>query len=362
MMNTRILDRYIIIKYIVTFLTMLVLFIPISVLVDLSQKIDNFNQHEVPTSDILWYYYNFIWHFGFILFPIFLFLSVIWFTSKLSSNSEVIAMLGSGISFNRYLRPFLVAALLISVGAFVAGQFIVPTASKNIKEFEFTYFKSSKKDRQTQQLFKQIGEGDFIYLSQFNPTRQLGYNFSFERFEGNRMTSKITARNIRWVEEDTLYRLTDYFKRSFNISGKERIESASRLDTLMPFTFEDLSPLNYAAQTLTLFELNRFIAKEKESGSPLINRHLLVRHKRWSIMVAAFILTIIGVAVSSFKRRGGIGLNLALGVALAFLYIFFDKIFEVMVEKSNYTAALAAWIPNLIFGIFSIVILRYAKR
>ena len=228
MLNIRILDRYIITKYIVTFLTMLVLFIPISVLVDLSQKIDNFNQHEVPTSDILWYYYNFIWHFGFLLFPIFLFLSVIWFTSKLSSNSEVIAMLASGISFNRYLRPFLVAAFLISIGSFVAGQFIVPSASKNMKEFEFTYFKSSKKDRQTQQLFKQIGEGDFIYLSQFNPTRQLGYNFSYERFEGNRMTSKITARNIRWVEDDTLYRLTDYFKRSFDSSGKERIESASR--------------------------------------------------------------------------------------------------------------------------------------
>ena len=271
-------------------------------------------------------------------------------------------MLGSGISFNRYLRPFLFAAFLISIGAFVAGQFIVPTASKNIKEFEFTYFKSSKKNRQTQQLFKQIGEGDYIYLSQFNPTRQLGYNFSYECFEGNRMTSKITARNIRWIEEDTLYRLTDYFKRSIDISGKERIESTSRFDTLMPFTFEDLSPLNYTAQTLTLFELNRFIVKEKKSGSPLINRHLLVRHKRWSIMVTAFILTIIGVAVSSFKRRGGIGLNLAFGVVLAFLYIFFDKIFEVMVEKSNYTAVLAAWIPNFIFGILSIVILRYAKR
>ena len=222
MLNTRILDRYIIIKYIVTFLTMLVLFIPVSVLVDLSQKIDNFNQYEVPTSEILWYYYNFVWHFGFILFPIFLFLSVIWFTSKLSSNSEVIAMLGSGISFYRYLRPFLIAALLISIGAFVAGQFIVPTASKNIKEFEFTYLKSSKKDRQTQQLFKQIGEGDFIYLSQFNPTRQLGYNFSYERFEGNRMSSKITARNIRWVEEDTLYRLTDYLNdRLTSVAKKE---------------------------------------------------------------------------------------------------------------------------------------------
>ena len=159
MMNIRILDRYIIIKYIVTFLTMLVLFIPISVLVDLSQKIDNFNQYEVPTSDILWYYYNFIWHFGFILFPIFLFLSVIWFTSKLSSNSEVIAMLGSGISFNRYLRPFLVSALIISMGAFVAGQFIVPTASKNIKEFEFNYFKSSKKIVKHSNFINRLGRG-----------------------------------------------------------------------------------------------------------------------------------------------------------------------------------------------------------
>ncbi len=362
MLNTRILDRYIISKYIVTFLTMLFLFIPISVLVDLSQRIDNFNQKEIPAIDVLWYYYNFIWHFGFILFPIFLFLSVIWFTSKLSANTEVIAILSSGISFRRYLRPFLIAASIISIGAFIAGQFIVPNASKNIKEFEFTFFKSSKKDRQTQLLFKQIGDNDYVYLSQFNPTRQLGYNFSYESFQGNTLKSKIYARNIRWIEEDTLYRLTDYFKRSFDATGKETIETLPRLDTIMPFTFEDLSPLNYTAQTLTMFELNDFIAKEQKSGSPLINSHLLVRNKRWSIMVAAFILTIIGVAVSSFKRRGGIGMNLALGVVLAFLYIFFDKIFEVMVEKSNYTAALAAWIPNLIFGILSIFLLRHAKR
>jgi len=362
MLNTRILDRYIIYKYMVTFLTMLFLFVPISVLVDLSQKIDNFNQKEVPKLDILWYYYNFVWHFGFILFPIFLFLSVIWFTSKLSSNSEVIAILGSGISFYRYLRPFLVAASIISIGAFIAGQFIVPNASKNIKEFEFEFLKSSKKDRQTQLLYKQIGDGDYIYLSQFNPTRQLGYNFSYESFEGNVLISKTTARNIRWIEEDTLYRLSDYFRRSFDPSGAEFIESKPRLDTILPFTFEDLSPLEYTAQTLNLFELNDFIAKEKESGSPLINSHLLVRNKRWSIMIAAFILTIIGVAVSSFKRRGGIGMNLALGVVFAFIYIFFDKIFEVMVEKSNYAAALALWIPNVIFGILSIVILRYAKR
>jgi lipopolysaccharide export system permease protein len=237
----------------------------------------------------------------------------------------------------------------------------VPKASKSLKEFEFSYFKKNKKDRQTQLLFKQIDDGDYIYLSQFNPTRQLGYNFSYESFEGNNMQYKISARNIRWIEDDQVYRLTDYFKRTFD-GEKEIIESKSRLDTIMPFAFDELSPLDYTAQTLTMLELNRFIAKEEESGSPLINRHLLVRHKRWSIMVAAFILTIIGVSVSSFKRRGGIGMNLALGVIVAFLYIFFDKIFEVMVEKSNFTAALAAWIPNLIFGIFSLVLLRYAKR
>ena len=362
MLNIQILDRYIIIKYIVTFLTMLVLFIPISILVDLSQRIDNFNQYEVPASEIIWYYYNFVWHFGFILFPIFLFLSVIWFTSKLSSNSEVIAILASGISFNRYLRPFLIAALIISLGAFFSGQFIVPTASKNINEFEFLYFKKSKKDRQTQQLFKQVGDGDFIYISQFSPTRQIGYNFSYESFEANELKFKIYARNIRWIEDDSIYRLTDYFKRSFYPNNSERIESMARLDTLMPFTFEDISPLSYTAQTLTMFQLNRFIAKEKESGSPLINKHLLVRNKRWSIIIAAFVLTIIGVSVSSFKRRGGFGLNLAIGVVLAFLYVFFDKIFEVMVEKSNYTAALAAWIPNIIFGILSLVLLKHAKR
>ncbi len=357
----KILDRYIVFKYIGTFLTMLLLFVPISILVDLSQKIDKFKQYEVPTDEIFWYYFNFIWFFGNLLFPIFLFLSVIWFTSKLASNTEVIAVLSSGISFYRYLRPFMIAASVIAVGAFLTGQFIVPVTSKNFNEFEFKYYKSTRDDRQTRLLYKQFGQNDFVYLSQYNPKRQLGYNFSYEHFQDNQLTYKITAQNIRWVEKDSVFRLTNYFKRSFD-GDQEKIESQARLDTLFAFTFEDLAPLEYKAQTLTMGDLNRFIAQERESGSPLINSHLLVRHKRWSLPVSAFILTIIGVSVASFKRRGGIGLNLAFGIVLAFIYVFFDKIFEVMVEKANFTAALAAWLPNMVFGILSILLLRYAKR
>ena len=159
MLNTRILDRYIIIKYIGTFLTMLVLFIPISVLVDLSQKIDNFNQYEIPTSKILWYYYNFIWHFGFILFPIFLFLSVIWFTSKLSSNSEVIAILGSGISFYRYLRPFLVAALLISIGALLRVNLSSQQRVKTSKNLSLPILNPQKKIGKLSSFLNRSGRG-----------------------------------------------------------------------------------------------------------------------------------------------------------------------------------------------------------
>lgn len=357
----KILDRYIVFKYVGTFLTMLLLFVPISILVDLSQKIDKFKQYEVPSEEIIWHYFNFVWFFGNLLFPIFLFLSVIWFTSKLASNTEVIAILSSGISFHRYLRPFMIAASVIAVGAFLTGQFIVPVTSKNFNEFEFKYYKSNRNDRQTRLLYKQFGKNDFVYLSQYNPKRQLGYNFSYEHFQDNQLMYKITAQNIRWVEKDSIYRLTNYFKRSFD-GNKELIESKPRLDTLFAFTLEDLSPLEYKAQTLTMGALNRFIDQERESGSPLINSHLLVRHKRWSLPVSAFILTIIGVSVASFKRRGGIGMNLAFGIVLAFVYVFFDKIFEVMVEKANFTAALAAWLPNIVFGILSLLLLRYAKR
>jgi len=340
---------------------MLLLFIPIGILVDLSEKIDKLNEYDVPLNEIVDYYLNFVWYFGNTLYPIFVFLAVIWFTSKIANDSEIIAILSSGISFNRYLKPFMISSLIIAAFALFSGMFIVPEKNKNYNEFQYKYLKKNKKSRETSKIYKQVNENDFIYVSSYNPTRQLAYDFSYENFENNSLKYKITARNIRWVEQDSIYRMTDYFKRSF-LDDKQYIEKKRLKDTIFSFRIDELSTLNYMAETQNFFELNKFINQEIKSGSPLINNHLLVRHKRWSIPFSTFVLTLLAVSVSSFKRREGMGINLAFGIITAFTFVFFDKFFAVMVNKSNLSPILGAWIPNFVFLILALYFLKNAKK
>ena len=340
---------------------MLLLFIPIGILVDLSEKIDKLNEFDVPLNEIVDYYLNFVWYFGNTLYPIFVFLAVIWFTSKIANDSEIIAILSSGISFNRYLKPFMISSLIIAAFALFSGMFIVPEKNKNYNEFQYKYLKKNKKSRETSKIYKQVNENDFIYVSSYNPTRQLAYDFSYENFENNSLKYKITARNIRWVEQDSIYRMTDYFKRSF-LDDKQYIEKKRLKDTIFSFRIDELSTLNYMAETQNFFKLNKFINQEIKSGSPLINNHLLVRHKRWSIPFSTFVLTLLAVSVSSFKRREGMGINLAFGIITAFTFVFFDKFFAVMVNKSNLSPILGAWIPNFVFLILALYFLKNAKK
>lgn len=163
---------------------MLLLFIPIGILVDVSEKIDKFKEFDVPFNEIVNYYIDFVWYFGNILYPLFVFLSVVWFTSKIANNSEIIAILSSGISFNRYLRPFMIASSIIAILAFYSGMFIVPEKNKSYNEFYYKYLKKGKKSRITSKIYKQIDENDFVYVSNYNPTRELAYDFSYEhRFQ-----------------------------------------------------------------------------------------------------------------------------------------------------------------------------------
>jgi lipopolysaccharide export system permease protein len=340
---------------------MLLLFIPIGILVDLSEKIDKLKEFDVPFNEIVDYYLNFVWYFGNTLYPIFVFLAVIWFTSKIANNSEVIAILSSGISFNRYLKPFMIAASIIAVFALFSGMFIVPEKNKKYNEFQYKYLKKNKKSRETSKIYKQVNDNDFVYVSSYNPTREMAYDFSYEKFIDNSLSYKITARNIRWVSEDSIYRLNDYFKRTFK-NNSQLIESKRIKDTIFSFKIDELSSLNYMADTQNFFQLNDFINKEIESGSPLINNHLLVRHKRWSIPFSVFVLTLLAVSVSSFKRREGMGINLAFGIITAFTFVFFDKFFAVMVSKSNLSPFLGAWTPNFVFLLLAIYFLKNAKK
>ena len=357
----KILDLYIIKKFLLTFLMMFLLFIPIGILVDVSEKIDKFKEHELSLNQILDYYSDFVWYYGYFLFPIFVFLSVIWFTSKLSSDSEITAILSSGISFNRFLKPYIISATIIFLVSAFSGMFIVPEKNKSFNEFQYKYLSKNKKDRNLSNLYKQISDNEFIYVSSYNPTRNQAYNFSHELFNENKLVEKISARNIRWVEEDSIFRLTDFFKRSF-VKETEVLESRRIYDTLFNFNINDLSSLKYQAKALSFFELNKFIEEERASGSPLLNDHLLERNRRLSIPFSVLILTLLAVSVSSFKRRGGIGLNLAFGIALAFIFIFFDKFFSVLVVKSDFNAALGAWGPNFVFLLITLQIMKNAKK
>lgn len=357
----KIIDRYILKRYLVTFFMMLVLFIPIGIMVDLSEKIDKMIEREAPLGEIIMYYIDFVLYFANFLFPIFLFLSIIWFTSKLANNTEIIAILSSGISFRRFLKPYLLGATVVAVLIFVMGMFLVPHASKGYNEFRYKYLKRGKKDRETTNLYNQLNDNDFIYVSSFDPKNKIGYNFSLEHFEDNKLQYKISARNIRWIEKDSIYRLSPYVKRTIG-ERDDIIETERRLDTLFSFDLSDLTPVSYIAETKTLFELNDFIEKERKKGSSNINTYLVVKYKRWSLIVSAFILTIIAVAVSSMKRRGGMGINLAIGISLAFIFIFFDKVFGTMAEQSGFSPLLAVVLPNVIFGTLAYYLLNKAKR
>ncbi len=356
----KIIDRYIIVKYLSTFLVMLLLFIPIGIMVDMAEKIDKFKENEVPISAIVDYYYDFTWYFANLLFPIFLFLAVIWFTSKLANNTEVIALLSSGISFNRFIRPFMISASIVGIFTFFAGMFIVPKSNQRFNEFRFKYI-HKKSQRQTRNLYKQINSNEFIFVSSYDPIRKSANNFTLEHFDNNILKHKINANSIRWIEKDSIFRMANYVKRTIN-GDNEIILKNSRKDTIFDFKIDDLAPVSYKAETLTFAPLNRFIDKEKKGGSILINSHLLVRHKRWSLPISAFVLTLIAVSVSSFKRRGGMGLNLAFGITLGFIFIFFDKIFSVLVNKSNFSPLLGAWLPIILFGFLAFFMLKKVTR
>ena len=357
-----IIDRYILKRYLVTFGMMLLLFVPIGIMLNLAEQIGKMIDNEAPLNEIIIYYLNFTIYIGSLLFPIFLFLSIIFFTSKLANNTEIVAILSSGVSFGRFLRPYWIGASIIAVLMFFMGMFIVPNASKGYNEFKYKYLKKGKQDRVTSNIFNQLNSKDFIYVSSFDPARKIGYNFTFEHFnEENKLDYKISAANIRWVPKDSLYRLTSYAKRKIN-ADKEIVETKRRLDTLFTFKIEDLTPVSYIAETKNLFELNQFIETQKRKGASNINTYILTKYKRWALPVTAFILTIIGVAVSAVKRRGGMGINLAFGIGVAFIYIFFDKVFGTLAEQSGFPPLLAVTIPNIAFGILGLYLLKNAKR
>lgn len=360
----KLIDKYILKRYLATFSVMILLFIPIGIVIDVSEKVNKMLANKVPFSSIAMYYLDFTIYFANMLFPIFLFLSIIWFTSKLANNTEIVAILSSGISFSRFLRPYIFGATIISLFALLMGFFIVPKASEGYNNFRYMYLKGNGRNnmRQSEDLYRQMNDTTFLYVGNVNQANKTGFNLTIEQFnKDNTLNNKITATRVKFNEKDTTYTMFNYNKRTVGVLN-DKFDIIPKKDTIFNFDFEDLTPTVYIAETLTLGELNRFIKKEQERGSSNINVYLVVLYKKYSLPISAFILTIIAVSVSAMKRRGGMGMNLAIGIAIAFMFIFFDKIFGVMAEKSSIPPLVAVWLPNILFGILAFYLLKNARK
>ena len=337
------------------------MFIPIGIIIDVSEKINRMIENKVAFKDVLVYYYGFTIYFANLLFPIFLFLSIIWFTSKLANNSEIIAILSSGISFTRFLRPYIVGATLVSFVTLLMGFFILPDASEKYWDFRYTYLKKNVETRQTSDIFRQVTPNEYMYVSSYNVLSKTGFDFIYEKFNGNKLEYKLYANRVKYNERTKDYSLFNYVKRTVGKNG-DIIEKQEKLTRKFEFEPDDLTPTVYVAETMNIFDLVKFIDKERAKGSSNLDVYLVVLYKKFSIPASAFILTVIAVAVSAMKRRGGMGVNLAIGILVAFSYVFFDKIFGVLAESSSIPPIVAVWFPNFIFGVLAFYLLRNARR
>ena len=355
------IDNYILKKFLLTYILIQLLFVPIAIVVNLADNIDKLLAKQVPLVEIIDYYYNFSIYFSSSLLPLFLFLAITWFTSKLSSNSEIIAMYSSGVSLKRILRPYMIGSLIIAIFSLLTGMFVVPESTKKYNDFSYKYLKGNRKATENKNIFRKINENEYIYLTQFNQKNNVGTNFTLENFSDEKLNFKISSTSIRYIPDLKKYRLNNYSKRIITDSI-DIIQNKRTIDTLFSFSVEDLTPLNYVAESLNYNQLIDFINIERNRGSTNIERYMVVKYKKWSIPFSIFILTLIGFSVSAEKRRGGTGVNLAFGICVAMIYVFFDKIFGVLAQQSDLSPIIAVWLPNLLFGILAIYLVFNAKK
>jgi lipopolysaccharide export system permease protein len=355
------LDIYIIRKFLGTFFYAIALLAVVIIIFDFSEKIDDFLERKPPVKAIIFQYYaNFIPFFINQFSALFTFIAVIFFTSKLASDTEIVAILSSGIGFKRLLRPYLFAAFVLAIMSFVLTNFVIPETSKNMQEFQKKYLKKEKKGSDSN-IHMQISPGVFAYVESFNKRSNRGFRFSLEGYDEKGMIYKITSDNIQWDSISGTWKIENWVKRQINERG-EIITSGATKDTLLNLKPGDFSVDFDDALYMNYRELRDFIDQEKIRGSGNLLKFQIEKHKRIAFPFATIVLTIIGVALSSRKVRGGIGFHLGVGITICFAFILFMQVTTVFATFGNLPPVIAVWIPNFIFGILGIYLLRVAPK
>jgi lipopolysaccharide export system permease protein len=342
-------DWYIIRKFITTFVVTLSLFIIIIIVFDISEKLDDFLKKEAPVSEIFFkYYLNYVPFFLNLFSPVFIFIAVIFFTSKLASRSEIVATLSAGVSYNRFLRPYIITAFLLAVLSFFLNAFIIPHSDKIRLDFENKYIRNSNDDY-TNNVHTQLKPGMLFYMEYFGHGDSMGGGVSLEQYEGKKLKSKLFGKRIAWNRKAQKWRLEDYVIRDYLDSGKSILKRGKFLDTMIPFVPADFFRHSDDVQSFDINELSEFIEQERMKGTENLDFYITEKYRRYASPFSTFILTIIGVCVSSKKSRGGVGLNLGIGIFLSFIYLFVIQFFNTYGSTGLIYPMLAVWIPNFIF-------------
>jgi lipopolysaccharide export system permease protein len=355
------IDLYIIKKFLGTFFFAIVLILGIAIVFDISEKIDDFIEKEAPIRAIIVdYYFNFVPYYGNLFSFLFVFISVIFFTSKMAVYSEFIAILGAGVSYRRIMRPYMIAAGFIALLSFVLSNWIIPHSNSIRLDFENTYINNTY-HFEGRNYHKQISPGIYAYLESYNNKLDMGSKFSMEKFENGKLVSKLMSDYIKWDTTSNKWRINNYRIRNFQEDGEILIQG-SALDTTLNMERADFNRRATDVETMNWGELNRYIDKERLSGSGNLNAILIEKYKRTAFPFSTFILTLMGVSLASRKVRGGTALYLGIGLALSFSYILFMQISFQFSIGSNLSPLIAVWIPNILYGIIAIFLFRLAPK
>lgn len=358
----KIIDWYIIRKFMGTFAFSIALIIIITVVFDFSEKIDNFMENKATLKGVIFvYYFNFIPYFIVLFSSLFAFISVIYFTSRMAYRTEIIAILSSGMSFRRLLVPYFISATVIAIVAFLLSDYVIPDANRLRLEFEEHYVHRSPVRFTQRNIHRQIEPGIFIYMENYSTMSDIGHKFSMEKMENGQLVSKLMSDYIKWDSTISKWVIRNYYIRDIN-GFEETVTSGSSIDTVLAIHPDDFKRRDNFMETMSIRELTNYIKRQRLRGESNVVIYQIEKQKRYAYPLSTLILTLIGVSVSSRKVKGGIGMQIGIGLLVAFTYILFMQFSSQFAVHGSLHPAFAVWLPNLLFTGIALYLLRMAPR
>lgn len=355
------IDKYILLKFLGTFVLSITLIIVIVIVFDISEKIEDFVSKKAPLHAIIFdYYLNFIPYFVNLFSALFTFIAVILFTSRMAANTEIVAILSNGISFWRMLFPYMLAATIIAASSLLLSAYVIPQTNKKRIVFEELYYRNKFHNDRWHMHF-QLEPGTFAYVERYDVDMGYGYKFSMEKIDKQQLTYKLLSDGMQWDSLTHKWKIQNYVIRKIN-GDKETLRRGQELDTVIALTPKDFGRKTTNIETMTLPQLSKYIEDEKLKGSPNLEPFEIEKYKRLAMPLATIILTLIGVALSSRKVRGGIGIHIGLGLLISFSYVLFMQVSSTFAVSGQMSPLLSVWIPNILYSGLAYYLLKKAPK